>query len=443
MKYLLLRGKTYWYKRNIPKVLNSVLDGFYHRESLSTFDLEVAKKKRDALVIADDDYWDELKAGGIVIEHAQLYDKAVARAKNMRLQYVTADKMADDMNVQELLDRIASLENAVSTGAKISAVATIGSVDVPAHKMSDLLKLYSDKIMAHDLTKKNEAQQRRWQTSHERYVRNFISVCGDVAIENITRMDGLNLKDYFADRIIDTDKSKRITAGAANREIGTLAVMYKRYHKYFGIEMPLNPFGDLKFKEGRYKKRDHFEIEWLKELLTKPELTAGLNIDARVILFCMVETGMRPIEICNIDFDNIIIDNGCPRVIIEPREGYELKTENSQRILPLVGVSALAFTKLRDGNENRYIGKPNNFSGACNKFFRKNGLYEREGQSVYSMRHTFKNRMIIAGIDTELRDHFMGHAGDRPEYGIGGSIEHRYDLLEGMRIEFEANLFDD
>lgn len=441
MKYLFLRNKIYWYKRKIPKVLSEVLGGFYHRESLGTDNVEIAKKKRDALVDADNDYWAELKAGGTVLKHEALYERVVGRAKSLRLQYMTSDKMADDLNVEQLLGRIDALETALGSGAEISQAAIIGSVELPRHKISDVLEIYIEKIMAHELAKKNDAQRHRWKTSHERYVRNFIGACGDIAIDDINRADGLAYRDYFSERVLEPDLDLRIDAASANREIGSLAVIYKRYYKYLGTDSPHKPFVDLKFKEAPGQRRDYFEVKWLKNLLLKPELIEGLNYDARLILLCMVETGMRPIEICNIDIANVIYEKGCPHVIIEPRDGYELKTDSSRRVIPLVGVSAIAFIKLAEGYVSRYRGKPNGFSAVVNKFFRTNKLFEREGQTIYSMRHTFKNRMIEAGIDEEMRDMLMGHSNARPDYGDGGSIEHKYRLLQGMNLEYDMRLF--
>lgn len=427
--------------RKVPLDLREQVEGVFHRESLGTRDFATAQRGRNLIARADDELWAELRIGDVSLDSFAHYEKVIARAKSMQLQYLTADKIADQMSVSKLLDRIGLLETAIAAKTPLAAAAVIGSFGMPSHKVSEILKVYSEKIMTHELSKKNDAQKHRWKTSHERYLRNFMSVCGDVAFDEISRADGLAYKDYFEQRILDTDLDLRITPGAANREIGTMAVMYKRYFKHYGQDAPGRPFDDLKFKEGRSKPRDYFEIEWLKNLLMKPELLAGLNLDARVILLCMVETGMRPIEICNIDFMNVNYDKPPPHVIIEPRDGYELKTESSRRVMPLVGVSFFAFVRLSDGY-NRYMSKPNNFSGAVNKYFRENGLFEREGQTIYSMRHTFKNRMIEAGIDEEMRDMLMGHASSRPEYGDGGGIVHKSKLLTAMQLPHDPKLFD-
>lgn len=88
-KYLYMRGEYWNYKRNVPQKFKHVEPRARVRVALNTHSLELARTKRDALVVADDNYWQALaleaeSKGGVtdatraVQEH--LYKAASSRA---------------------------------------------------------------------------------------------------------------------------------------------------------------------------------------------------------------------------------------------------------------------------------------------------------------------------------------------------------------------------
>lgn len=69
-----------------------------------------------------------------------------------------------------------------------------------------------------------------------------------------------------------------------------------------------------------------------------------------------------------------------------------------------------------------------------NKVFRARDL-SPNGETVCSLRHTFKDRLRAAGATDELKDALMGHKRDQPAYGFGYSLENKAELLG--RIAFK------
>ncbi len=65
-----------------------------------------------------------------------------------------------------------------------------------------------------------------------------------------------------------------------------------------------------------------------------------------------------------------------------------------------------------------------------NKFLRENGLMETAYHTLYSLRHSFEDRMLAAGIDDRIRRHLFGHRLDRERYGKGATLEHKQELLQ-------------
>jgi integrase len=109
------------------------------------------------------------------------------------------------------------------------------------------------------------------------------------------------------------------------------------------------------------------------------------------------------------------------------RAGRTLKTNHSRRIIPLTGISLTAFQQFPNGFP-RYADNPT-LSDTINKFLRENGLMESERHTLYSLRHSFEDRMLAAGVDERIRRDLMGHALNRERYGSGADLKQLQELL--------------
>jgi integrase len=205
----------------------------------------------------------------------------------------------------------------------------------------------------------------------------------------------------------------------------------------------LNPFAGLSFKERMKSKRPPFPPAWLKDKILKTAPLAGLNEEARGILLATIETGARPSELCNLREPDILVAAKVPHIRIveheDPEAPRELKTKASIRELPLVGVALAVFKKFPKGFP-RYFGKEESACAAINKYLRENKLVPSPKHTLYSIRHTFEDRMKEAGIDGEMREIFFGHRRTRQEYGSGGALEWRKGLLKRMALPYEPGI---
>ena len=80
-----------------------------------------------------------------------------------------------------------------------------------------------------------------------------------------------------------------------------------------------------------------------------------------------------------------------------------------------------AFQQFSEGFEHR--GNPDNFSAAVNKYLRIHKLKPTEQHSIYSLRHTFKDRLRDIEAPEEIIDGLMGHKKSGPKYGRGHKLE--------------------
>lgn len=177
--------------------------------------------------------------------------------------------------------------------------------------------------------------------------------------------------------------------------------------------------------------RPPFSEEWIKTKLLAPGALDGLNTQARCLLLGMINTGYRPSEGAGLLPDHIRLDADVPHIEIMP-VGRQLKNDQSERIIPLVGVSLDAFKQCPDGfPAYRFRDK---VSDTVNKFLRENKLMETSDHSLYSLRHSFEDRMLSGGIDERIRRDLFGHKLDRERYGNGATLEHKQKLLQAIAL---------
>ncbi|HCN91728.1 MAG TPA: integrase, partial [Hyphomonas sp.] len=163
--------------------------------------------------------------------------------------------------------------------------------------------------------------------------------------------------------------------------------------------------------------------------------------ELRVIIYLLVETGARLSEIVNLRPDDIRLDHEVPHIIIRPEQNRELKTSDSEREIPLVGV-ALPAMKLCPNGFEHYYDRNTLVSANLMKAFKQRELLPSKDHVIYSLRHSFEDRMLEGNLDYGLRCALMGHKNNRPEYGQGGSLAFRREQLLRIAHPFSDHLFD-
>ncbi len=71
-------------------------------------------------------------------------------------------------------------------------------------------------------------------------------------------------------------------------------------------------------------------------------------------------------------------------------------------------------------------------SGTLNKYLEENGLRPTRDFIVYSLRHSFKDRLVTAEAEDSLIDSLMGHRTGEPKYGDGHSLKAKLKYLAGI-----------
>ena len=453
-RYLQCRDGYWHYVRRVPQRFAKVDDRSVVRVSLKTQSEETARIRRDALIEADDLYWASLldqddDAKGREAANRQRafatrrYQRASARALARGFIYSPASDLADTEELAALLARLAAVDRkdkGVKTPEELAeAEALLGGAPTPSVLLSEAFDLYCDEIAVGELLAKSPNQKRAWKKTKLRAVNYFIEVVGDKPILEITRQDALKFYNWWAKRITAKADTKRRGANTANRDLGNLRKLYREYSKHIGDEDRANPFRNLSFKEAGVSEVAPFEDAWVRTRILKPGVFAGLNEEARLIVYSLIETGCRPSEIANLRPEDILLEAEVPHVRIRPAKDREIKTSSSIRDIPLVGVSLAAMKKAPKGFPH-FRDRNDLLSASLMKAFRNRGLLPTKNHVIYSFRHSFEKRMQEAGLDYGLRCLLMGHATDRPAYGDGGSLQYRRDELLKIAHPFPKNL---
>ena len=103
---------------------------------------------------------------------------------------------------------------------------------------------------------------------------------------------------------------------------------------------------------------------------------ADLNDEARDVVYVVMETGARPSEIINLSKGRIVLDAPIPFIRIKAEDRL-LKTEHSERDVPLVGMALDAMRRHPEGFP-RYFDKGSNLSATLMKHFKKRELLPSE-----------------------------------------------------------------
>jgi integrase len=262
-----------------------------------------------------------------------------------------------------------------------------------------------------------------------RAVAQFVEVVGDKPVAELTEADGIAYAEWWRERVVE----ENVAAKTANKDMGQLSRMLKEMSIRRRLKLP-DVFRGLRLRGEVDNSRQPFDPEFIQSRLIDGDALSGLNDEARRVLYVMMETGLRPSEIVNLREGTIHLDAPIPYVEIAA-DGRRLKTEDSAREIPLVGVALMALRQQPKGFP-KYRDRSTVLSAAVNKYFAENGLRPTRDHTLYSLRHSFKDRLVAIEAPDGLIDSLMGHKTYKPKYGRGPSLELKLKYLD--RIAFTS-----
>lgn len=371
-------------------------------------------------------YWRGL-SGGQAIEAKQAWRDAVARARALDLEYVPPAQIAQQP-ITEILSRIETLMDHERWRQPPVRHAVLGAVPRPEFKVSNLYDEYADAKRVR-LSKMSPDQQRKWKSAKKRAADIFLEYLDtDKALHEITRGDALGYAKVWEDRVID----EGIHPGTANKNITHITGMIRTVDRVHQLQLDLAVFSHLRLEGGRNRSRKPFSVDHIVSKILAPGALDDLNAEARDVVYVVIETGARPSEIVNLDAGRIMLTANIPHIRIKP-EGRLLKNEVSERDIPLVGMALEAMRRNPEGFP-RYFDSGSTLSGTLMKHFKARDLLPSEEHSIYSLRHSFKDRLKNVLAPEELIDETMGHSIDKPKYGDGYGLQKKLEFIQAIAL---------
>lgn len=459
-RYLKKRGQIWWYRRRVPEQFRHLDSRDVIERSLKTKSHETARLRRDLIETENAAYWESLLADSMLGDAnssktrdavGKRYEAAVARAITAGFQYVPAATLASEATVEEIVQRLLAVAKTSGPELQVKpreAEALLGGAKPPDIRVSDALKLLFSEIAVSDLLYKSEQQKRTWIKGKRTSIEYFIEVIGDLPMRDIERKaHAVKYQNWWIARMTPKAGSnqKPVSANTVNRHIGNMRTLYTRYFAHIGEEDRLNPFRNMFFKQKTQVTKPPFSTKWLRDEILKPGALKGWRAEIQLITWLLVETGCRPSEIINLQPEHIHADAAVPfiqiRACTHGKRKREVKTDTSERDIPLVGVALEAARRAPAGFPH-YFDRNELVSANMMKAFRSRGLLETETHKIYSFRHSFEKRMQEANIDYQLRCALMGHKNTRPQYGDGGELAYRRAELDKIALPFATEVFD-
>lgn len=420
----------YMYVRRVPKAVAHLDARATIRISLGTTNVGEASVKAAAIDRANETYWAALLLGEDSTASWERYETAMKLVVALGFQYRSMAQLLT-IGGPEFSARVDVADQ--NSDAPLVVDAVLGDLQEPPLRFSDMNEVYLRNMQV-ALNGMSPNQLRKHKEARERAVKSLIAILGDLELGKVESFHVLKYRDHWAARVV----SGQVEANTAGREFSNIKGMFTAIDDE--LKVNYRPVWDsLKIKtKGRKAKartRPPFKPEFVQTKLLAQGALNGLNLEARLVVYLMVETGLRLSEACNLRPQDIRLGDKIPHITIQERVDREQKTVYSVRTVPLVGVSLWAM-KQAPGGFPRYFDKGDTLSGTINAWLREHDLLPTEKHTVYCLRHTFQDRILAAKAPDRLQTDLMGHEFDREEYGEGSSLEQKLELLESIKFNW-------
>ncbi|OIQ19304.1 MAG: hypothetical protein BM557_06255 [Flavobacterium sp. MedPE-SWcel] len=424
VSYLRKRGKRFHFRKRVPKAYQKYFSKPVIQVPLDTDSEVIALQRAGNFNLLLDDFWKDFALSKENTIHEQ-FQEVVLKAKMCGFQYITKQELVTQSSLTDFVNRI---NRADSSADKQTKTALLGGVEKPVIYLSKA----QDEYFAYEAGNKNEYsenQLKKWTNPRKKAIRNFIDLIGNQPISAITRKEMLEFRNWWIERITQ----EGLSSNSANKEFGFIRQIMALANDNYHLDLTIDQlFKNIRLKETEKNTRYPFSVDFIKKTLLQSQ--NGLNEEARLLIYAMADTGARISELTGLEAADVILDGVIPHIKIRPNQTRALKTPQSERDIPLVGVSLYAFRKL-GGTFKRYHGKPDLISSTINKYFRENDLLSSKHHSLYSLRHSFEDRLTAVEPPDKVQAALMGHKYVRPRYGSGPSLEQKRLWLD--RIAFQ------
>ena len=249
-------------------------------------------------------------------------------------------------------------------------------------------------------------------TVAERNVGYVIECLGDRPLDAYSSSDAAKFRDWLIDRSLSTSSIKRI--------FSTIRAVFNLTIQEQGLGCS-NAFANTFLPSDERPKRAVISPEDIKRV---QKVCLDIADERRLLIALISDTGMRLSEAVGLVWDDVALAHEYPHIDLKPHPWRRLKTSSSKRLIPLVGASLEAVKVMHRQCDNSFLFKSyasedgcngNSCSATLNKWLKQHV----SDAVVHSFRHSFRDRLRNAGVQSEMIDQLGGWSRQTVGQGYG------------------------
>jgi integrase len=409
------RGRTWHFRKRVPRRFADV-DGRTHVVvSLHTDSAEEARRRAADVERELGALW-RARAAGLSGDAAARHAAAVKLAASRGVTWASAEALAAG-SLEEIVGRFEALLAGGGLFRAEEADAMLGLAPAPALRLRAAFDVYVEET-ADRRVGLSPNQARKWITPKRRALGYLVDVVGDKRVDELRREDAVALRAMLRGRVEAGD----MIATSANHILRAVSDLW-RVLAEVGRVAGDNPFDGLRLRGALDRQRPSLTRAQVRAILAASALD-GLNEEAADVVRIMATTGAGIAEVVGARLADLAVAAEVPHIVIAAHAGRRLKTPHRGRRIPLLGAGLeAARARAAAGGFPRYGDSPDGLSALVNKSLRARKLLA-PGETIYSLRHAFQDRLIAAEVPERLQAELMGHRLSRPRYGAGPTLEH-------------------
>jgi integrase len=340
------------------------------------------------------------------------------RTRNKRTALLGASHLASELDSHWSGIRIRKMVN-----KHIHCYTRKIDVTLVGTSMSEALEYY--------LKIKGQAKPELFHKVATRNINFIIAELGDRDLAEYMSSDAGKFRDSLLDRGLLTSSVKRIFSSI--KSVVNFSI------KENGMNI-VNPFLGVYIPDlNDTTKRKSIPIETIQKIQDK---CVSTDDELRWMIGIISDTGMRLAEAVGLIRKDIVLNCDIPHVIIRPNEKRRLKTKQSERTVPLVGVSLWAATRIIEStnDEQQYVFKrynktktsnANSASAALNKWIKP---YVENDMVIHSFRHAMRDRLRSVECPSDVVDSIGGWSAGSigASYGTGYTLNVLHKWMSKM-----------
>lgn len=422
-QYIQLRGNTYQFRIRVPRHLISHYGKAEIRKSLGTTDpataarlanIEAGRYQAEFKLLSDGKPLTPqhvVKTAHGLVESHSLESFIALVVEPARDRYAAGDQYVhDEAEIQDFL-----------SPAEFQAYQQLSTPD--AFRLSDAIGIY--------LKHHQKGADPRFIAKSSRDWNTLIQSTGDIQFHDLSRKHAYVL--------IDTLKVNNKKTSTIRRTLNAIGAIFRSVN----IERELglrDPFKELKI-QGEGDDEEKAPVATTAQLQDIAKALISDYSPVALIICIQLEIGARIGEVSGLGIDDLFLDDSIPHIYIRSKPWRSLKTRESERRVPVVGIAldalrrAAALPRKGLGVFEGYAKPRGNdaASAAANKRLLPWKL------TTHSFRHTLKDRLRDAGCPKDIRDAIQGHAnGDVAEtYGQGHTLRTMHEWLQKVAIKVQ------